>query len=190
MVYDSIRNKFLCKIQGHNPFTTTLQWTIGGEVLQIKDQLPYLGAVFDSRNGQSHCEARTRSAQKSFYSLQGVGVCQNSLESHIALSIFRTAVKPALIYGCQSIYISETQLNKLNVCESKLIKSILGLKYQTHSNPLLQALLNNSYRNSVKRRLAQPVAPGVNGVVDSVRLLLSEYNNSYCGILTNMLSAI
>ena len=51
-------------------------------------------------------------------------------------------------------------------------------------------LLNNSYRNSVKRRLAQPVAPGVNGVVDSVRLLLSKYNNTNRGILTNMLSAI
>ena len=133
-------SKSVCRIHGANPFTSIPKWTIGGETLQVLDTLPYLGATFKGHNGHAHTQARVRAAQRSYYSLQGVGMCFGGLEPIVSSKIFSTVIRPTLLYGCPSIYMSETNIENLNKCQANLIKSCLGLKPQTHSTLLLEAL--------------------------------------------------
>ena len=61
-------------------------------------------------------------------------------EPIVSAKIFSSVIRPTLLYGCPSIYMSETNIENLNRCQAKLIKSCLGLKPQTHSTLLLEAL--------------------------------------------------
>ena len=121
-------SKSVCRIHGANPFTSIPKWTIGGETLQVLDTLPYLGATFEGHKGHAHIQARVRAAQISYYSLQGVRMCFGGLEPIVSAKISSTVICPTLLYGCPSIYMSETN------------KSRLRIKPQTHSTLLLEAL--------------------------------------------------
>ena len=77
---------------------------------------------------------------KAFYSLQGAGLYRQCVAPDTALHIYTTAVRSALTYGCASVHLSNKDLALLNCTQAKHIKSILGLNYNVHSNPLLQAI--------------------------------------------------
>ena len=101
-------SKSICRIHGVNPFTTIPKWTIGGKNLQVFGGGG--GGTFEGYNGHAHSQARVRAAQRSYYSLQGVGMYFGGLEPIVSAKIFSTVIRPTLLYGCPSIYMSETNI--------------------------------------------------------------------------------
>ena len=71
-----------------------------------------------------------------------------------------------------------------------LEKTLVGRAYmaaQHHSVNLYQYIFNNSYRKQCKHRFNIGVRPGQDGMVDSIRYLLSDYNNEKRLLLSYLL---
>ncbi len=54
--------------------------------------------------------------------------------------IYTTAVRPVLTYGLECVYQGKTVMQDVEMLQSKLLKSSLGLKRYCRNTPLLQAL--------------------------------------------------
>ena len=81
-----------------------------------------------------------QSANKAFYSLQAACLKSNSVSPQTAFSIYCSAVRSVLTFGCYAIYIDKTQLENLNKTQEKYVKSILGINFNTRTTPVLKAL--------------------------------------------------
>jgi hypothetical protein len=132
--------KTTCLIHGKNPFTIQPEWYIDGEKLQISDHINYLGVILGDNKGSSHCETRIRKCRKSFYALQGAGLCDNGLDVETSVHVWKAACQSVLSYGCEALYMSNQNKEKLNKLQSKLVKCIVGIGPFYKTTPLLQAV--------------------------------------------------
>ena len=108
--------------------------------LQVAPSIKYLGTVLCPK-GDGHLASDKLAAEKAFYKLQGAGLKFNGLNPETSVSIYRTAIQSITSIRCISIYLSQTKLKELDdVLQNKHLKAILGLKYSSHSTPLLKAL--------------------------------------------------
>ena len=104
-----------CMVYDRNPFKTTPVWTISGKHLAVKPSLTYLGTltVLDGSvgpRGGLHTESRIRASQKAYFS----GLHKNGVRPQTALSIYNSAVRTPLLYGCLSDKLSKTNLKSLD----------------------------------------------------------------------------
>ena len=81
-------SKTVCYIHGKNPFTVQPEWIINGQKLQISENTNYLGAILGNKNGTSHCEKRISSCRKSFFALQGAGLCDDGLKVDTSVHVW------------------------------------------------------------------------------------------------------
>jgi hypothetical protein len=132
--------KTSCMIYGKNPFISTPEWYIEGESLSLADNIKYLGSILSAPNGKYHVESRVRATNRSFYALQGAGVCFDGLSPAASAHVFNVAVRTSLLYGCNSVYLSKANLIDLDKTQGKLVKAMLGLPSNCHSSPILHAL--------------------------------------------------
>ena len=139
-----------CFIAGKNPFVSIPKWFIGNSVLSVKDKIKYLGTVLGNSNGLSHVQERISNSNKAFHSLQGAGLYKNVTDPHVAVHIYKTAVRSGLLYGCSSISLSKSNADMLERTQGKHIKTILGLNYNTHSTKLLQAIGTATVKHSIQ----------------------------------------
>lgn len=132
--------KTTCLTYGRPSFVTKPMWYLDGVSLEQTESITYLGAELGKAADSVHSEKRIRKAQQAFYLLQNAGVCHNGLNTEASMHIYKLAVRPALTYGCPAIYLSKTAMHKLDKCQAKLLKSILGLYTFCRNTPLLKAL--------------------------------------------------
>ena len=117
-------NKTECTIVGGCPFIISPGWKIGNINLNVSKILKYLETEIGDRKGDYHCESRIRAANRSFYS-QGAGLYSQGVDPYVAVHIYNTAVKCVLLYGCNTINITKSNVKKLEVCLRKHVKTIL-----------------------------------------------------------------
>ena len=247
-------HKTICMNYGNNPFLLSPQWFIDGVSLDVRHELKYLGTVLSKSNGKHHVESRISAANKSYYGLQGAGLCKDGLSPQISAYIYNTTVRNSLTFGCDSIFITKGNLATLDKLQGKHLKAMLGLSFNCHTTPLLQALgidpcsvsislsaldllrsslsssaatsnfygyllkcknpkikntligrcraicenfniqmykyiLNSEYAVTVKKTCSYNILSGVNGIVDTVRTLLTDYDIYNHAILQNLLFA-
>ena len=247
-------HKTICMNYGNNPFLLSPQWFIDGVSLDVRHELKYLGTVLSKSNGKHHMESRISAANKSYYGLQGAGLCKDGLSPQISAYIYNTTVRNSLTFGCDSIFITKGNLATLDKLQGKHLKAMLGLSFNCHTTPLLQALgidpcsvsislsaldllrsslsssaatsnfygyllkcknpkikntligrcraicenfniqmykyiLNSEYAVTVKKTCSHNILSGVNGIVDTVRTLLTDYDIYNRAILQNLLFA-
>ena len=128
-----------CMILGKNPFSVMPKWYINGTVLNIAQNITYLGSVIGDMNGTAHCNSRTRSAQRSFYALQGAGIKFPGVDPETSLNIYNLGVRSVLVYGCSSVFITRTNFQSLETVQNKCVKLCLGLGRSCHTRDLLNA---------------------------------------------------
>ena len=127
-------------IFGDNPFTELPRLTLGGEQLESKASVSYLGAELSQKGGHFHCESRVSSAHKAFYSLQEAGLRKDGVSPYTAKEILNAGVNSTLTYACSSLLPTKSNLKALDKLQSKLLKIVLGLKTQCRTTPLLSAM--------------------------------------------------
>ena len=125
---------------GKNPFTTLPKWNINSVNLDVKNSIKYLGSVLCQSGGNEHVNSRICSAKRSFYTLQGAGLCNDGLSPEASVYLYSSVIRSSLIYGCDSIWINKSNMIKLDSTQGKIIKKMLGLPYTSHTTPLIQAL--------------------------------------------------
>jgi len=115
-------------------------WYMDERQLQVCDTIKYLGVTLGRNCGAAHSQERIRSMNKAFASLQGAGLCDNGLSPLTATSVFKAAVEPVLLYGCESVFMSAKTMFNADKAYAKLIKCMLGLSKFSRTTPLLRAL--------------------------------------------------
>ena len=134
------REKTSCFIKGKNPFYVEPKWHINNVQLSIQNTVNYLGVTMGSNNVNDHINARISSCRKSFYSMQNAGLCDKGLRIGTALNIFNSTCRNALIYGCESVYLSKQNQNDINKLQTKLLKYMIGIGPSYRTTVLLDAL--------------------------------------------------
>ena len=77
---------------------------------------------------------------KCFMTLQGVGLCNAGLNVDTATYIWSNTCKNALLYACESIFLSKQCKQDLDKLQARLIKCIIGIGPSQKTTLLLQAL--------------------------------------------------
>ena len=132
--------KTSCFCFGKSRLQTAPVWTIEDQPLQNSDHLLYLGATLKNDKGMAHVMKRIEAAQKSFYGLQGAGLCFRGVAPEVASHLYSVGVRSVLTYGSEALHISSSSLKKMKSVQGKLVKAFLGLRKTSHTTPLLQAL--------------------------------------------------
>ena len=60
--------------------------------------------------------------QEIFLFNASAGLCDKGLKIGTALNIFNSTCRNALIYGCESVYLSKQNQNDINKLQAKLLK--------------------------------------------------------------------
>ena len=107
--------KTFCSINGKNPLTKTPEWTLAGAKLPFSANLDYLGSLIGNGASSTHCDQRISKCRRSFYSLQGAGLCHQGLEvnKHIYESV-DSSLSGRFSYGCDALYMNSGHRSKLD----------------------------------------------------------------------------
>ena len=100
------------------------------------------------------------------YSLNSIGMCYPGLNTASKTYLYKSICFPTLIYGLNSINISNKCIQQLESTQGGIIKQVCGLSKQSHHSKLLRALnidnvktcINNSTL-SLYNRICSVVSP-------------------------------
>jgi hypothetical protein len=73
------------------------------------------------------------------YILQRAGLRKNDSQPATVAHIWSAAIRPILMYGTKSLFLTKTALSELDKLQAKLLKTALGLSRYCWSTPLLNA---------------------------------------------------
>lgn len=130
------------------PIYNDLNWYLENVRLKHTNEISYLGVLL-SNNSSAHCNARIKAARKAFYSLQNTGLCTKYLNTDSSLCVYNTAIHPVLLYGLECVYRPKLAMGNVEKLQSKLLKTIIGLKSFSRSTPLLQALRTPHIKDTI-----------------------------------------
>ena len=116
-------------------------WDIEGTMLTHETTgIDYLVAVLHSDKGARHCDKRMKSAQKAFFGLQSAGLHFRGVEPAVAAKLYSVGVRSIMSYGCETMTMKKSAIQKMETMQGKLVKSFLGLRKHSRNTPLLTAL--------------------------------------------------
>ena len=133
-------NKSTCITFGKIPFIYQPKWFNGDDQLRNEEYLKYLGAIIGNNNSSLHITSRLSACRKSFYSLQGGGLCHKGLATKTAAHVWSATCKSILLCGFEAMFLKPCHRNELDKLQAKLVKCIVGIGQQFRTTPLLQAL--------------------------------------------------
>ena len=161
--------KSQCMMCGKNPglFSTEPVWYLGDFSMKTVSQIQILGVTFSNNNKfDKHVQQRSQKCRQSMYSLNSIGMCYPGLNTASKTYLYKSICFPTLIYGLNSINISNKCIQQLESTQGGIIKQACGLSKQSHHSKLLRALnidnvktcINNSTL-SLYNRICSVVSP-------------------------------
>ena len=116
-----------CTVFGRNYLQPGPKWHLNNACLTQNSYVTYLGVHLSSVNRSLHVTNRIKACRNSFYSMQGIGMCDRGCSSDTICYVWNTAIRQVLIYGIQCINISKTSQQELEKIQTKLLKVSLGI---------------------------------------------------------------
>lgn len=108
--------------------------------LQNTTKLDILGVRFNSKgNSNDHIGQRVRKCRAAYYA-NVESMSYPGLITEAKSYLWRTLCVPTLLFGCETIFINNTQISEMNTLQGNLIKQFLGLSKRCRTSYLLQAL--------------------------------------------------
>ena len=98
--------------------------------MRNEEYLKYLHAVIGNNNSSLHITSRLSACRKSFYSLQGAGLCHKGLAAKTATHVWSATCKSILLYGCEAMFLKPCHRNELEKLQAKLVKYIVTSCYK------------------------------------------------------------
>jgi len=144
--------KTFCQINGKAQFLQEPNWHMNNSLLSKSAVVTYLGGELSNNGSSEHTDARINACTRSFYGLASAGMYSFNMPPDIKACLWRTIAQPALLYACESTPLSNTNIKKLEQCQSKLIKSALGLSRYCQSTKLLQALHIDKVKSIIEKQ--------------------------------------
>lgn len=93
---------------------------------EVVDHFTYLGVLVTNTNDNSlEIKRRITSAQRSFYALKNQ-FTSRSISQNTKLKMYKTLIRPVLLYGCESWSTTMRDEERLSVFERKILRTIYG----------------------------------------------------------------
>ena len=126
---------------GVNKFKNEPRWRLGSKTMENEITLEMLGVIFSS-DGHSnpHVNSRIMKCRRSLYRLIGCGMSFPGFNVDIKKYIWDSVCVSTLKYGLETMYLSNTQIRKLESLLGTLWKSSLGLSIHSHHSKFIRAL--------------------------------------------------
>jgi len=144
--------KTFCQINGKAQFLHEPDWRMNDTILSKSAVVTYLGGELSNNGGNEHINARINACTRNFYGLASAGMHSFNMPPDIKACLWKTIAQPALLYACESTPLSNTNITKLEQCQSKLVKSALGLSKYCQSTKLLQALRIDKVQHIIQKQ--------------------------------------
>ena len=128
--------------------------TVNGQALEDVEKFVYLGAtVCKQGGGDEDIKARLGKARGAFVKLNRVWN-SNSVTKKTKIKLYKTLVKPVLMYGCETWKMNEGDAQKINVFQNRCLRRILKIKWQDKvtNKELLERANVDRLSEEVRRR--------------------------------------
>ena len=152
-------SKSKCMVAGKNSkcFVTDPVWHLGSTPMDTVSSLDILGVTFNSTHKyDNHVNTRIQKCKRSMYSLSNIGMAYPGLNTLSKTHLYKTICKPTLMYGIESLNISNKCVKELQSTQGFIMKQVCGLSKRSHHSGLLQAVKvesANVYINNATKTL-------------------------------------
>lgn len=108
--------------------TKTYNITVNNEKIEYVEEYVYLGQLISpSDTMQKEIDRRIANTWKRYWSLSEI-MKNKDMPMKDKRKVYNTCILPCLIYGCQTWALTKKQLNKINICQNNIERSITGIK--------------------------------------------------------------
>jgi hypothetical protein len=124
-----------------NLFAEVPKYHLDNNSIENTSSMDILGVTFSSCGSfSSHVENRIRKCNNSAYSLSDVGMCYPGLASETKSYLYTSICQPTLLYGLDSVHLTNAMMQKIDSCQGSIIKRVCDLPKRSHHSSLLKAL--------------------------------------------------
>ncbi|KAK3533164.1 hypothetical protein QTP70_012417 [Hemibagrus guttatus] len=118
------KTEYMCVNEREGSGTVRLQ----GEEVKKVQEFKYLGSTVQS-NGECGKEVKKRvqAGWNGWRKVSGV-LCDQKISARIKGKVYRTVVRPAMLYGLETVSLRKRQESELEVAEMKMLRRCRGLK--------------------------------------------------------------
>ena len=95
---------------------------LDGEIIKKVERFKYLGSlVEETGNVEGEIKCRIQSGWKNWREMSGV-LCDRKVPIKLKGKVYKTAVRPAMLYGIETLPVKKANENRLNVAEMKMLQ--------------------------------------------------------------------
>ncbi|KAK3548065.1 hypothetical protein QTP70_004495 [Hemibagrus guttatus] len=143
------KTEYMCVNEREGSGTVRLQ----GEEVKKVQEFKYLGSTVQS-NGECGKEVKKRvqASWNGWRKVSGV-LCDKKISARIKGKVYRTVVRPAMLYGLETVSLRKEQESELEVAELKMLRFSLGMTRFVPVYAIGRPLLLKQYHTSVNGAL-------------------------------------
>ena len=127
---------------------------VNGEEVEDVGEFPYLGATVEKEGGGSRdIKSRLQKARGAFQRLGKVWVARG-IGRGTKIRLFKTLVRPVLLYGCKTWKITKADERRLNSFQCQCLRRILRIRWQQRisNNRVVEMAEINNISCEIRRR--------------------------------------
>ena len=117
------KTKYLCINGGNDDETVKMEDT---KVPRIKE-FKYLGStVQESGDCEREVKKRVQAGWNGWRKVSGV-ICDRSLPARVKGKVYSSVVRPAMVYGLETVAVTKKQVEEMEVAEMKMLRFAMGV---------------------------------------------------------------
>lgn len=117
------KTKIMMQVRGEDPAGSVC---INQLEIERVDRFRYLGAIVTEDNKEGiEIQNRLQAANKTYYALTPLLRCRD-VSRNTKLTIYKTLIRPVLVYGCEAWTLAKNQAKNLDLFERKILRRIIG----------------------------------------------------------------
>ena len=117
------KTKYLCINGGNEKETVKMEDTKVPRVKEFK----YLGStVQESDNCEREVKKRVQAGWNGWRRISGV-ICDRRLPAKIKEKVYSSVVRPAMVYGLETVAVTKKQVEEMEVAEMKMLRFAMGV---------------------------------------------------------------
>ncbi|WAR07892.1 hypothetical protein MAR_017850, partial [Mya arenaria] len=145
-------------------------WDIGNSTIHETESTTHLG-ILRHHKQQQNITCRIGTGRRAMYSLMGAGLHgRNGINPTISLHMYVTFARPRIIYGLETIHLTQKDLNQLASYEAKLMRQIQYLpdpEYEIARRQLaIKQADSHSWFMNIRRILSKYNLPSAYDLLD------------------------
>ena len=89
---------------------------------------------------ETHLEKRRQATFAVINRIKKLGFDAGNMDPKLLGNMFKTYVRPILMYGCETLDLNKSEIEKISKCEGNALKRMLGLKKRCYTRHLFNAV--------------------------------------------------